>query len=85
MLSFVIFRKPVDPVALGIFPAYNDVIKHPMDLGTIRRKMDNGVYKTRRSCIDDVMLVWNNALTFNPPMHFVYNAALEFKNLTNTK
>jgi hypothetical protein len=31
------------------------------------------------------MLVWTNALTFNPPMHFVYNAALEFKNMTTAR
>lgn len=30
------FRKPVDAVALGIYPIYNQVITHPMDLGTIR-------------------------------------------------
>ncbi len=47
--------------------------------------MESGAYKNRQSCIDDVMLVWTNALTFNPPMHFVYNAALEFKNFTNNK
>ncbi len=29
------------------------------------------------------MLVWMNALTFNPPMHYVYNAALEFKKITS--
>ena len=26
-----------------------------------------------------------NALTFNPPMHYVYNAALEFKRITTAK
>ncbi len=31
------------------------------------------------------MLVWMNALTFNPPMHYVYNAALEFKKITTAR
>ena len=33
------FRKPVDPVALGIFPAYNQIITHPIDLGTIKTQI----------------------------------------------
>ena len=32
------FNQPVDPVALNI-PSYPDIIKHPMDLGTIRDKL----------------------------------------------
>jgi hypothetical protein len=38
-----------------------------------------------QACIDDLMLVWMNALTFNPPMHYVYNAALEFKKVTTSR
>ena len=30
------FRKPVDAIALGIYPAYFQVVTHPMDLGTMR-------------------------------------------------
>ena len=52
---------------------------------TSRRKIDRGKYTTKQQCIDDLMLVWMNALTFNPPMHYVYNAALEFKRLTEAR
>jgi hypothetical protein len=31
-----IFEEPVDPLKLGL-PDYFDVIKYPMDLGTVRR------------------------------------------------
>ena len=40
------FRKPVDPVALGIFPAYNQIITHPIDLGTIKTQI--GKRETRK-------------------------------------
>ncbi|KAJ0960258.1 hypothetical protein J5N97_001933 [Dioscorea zingiberensis] len=37
------FRKPVDPVELQI-PDYFDVISSPMDLGTIKSKLDRNLY-----------------------------------------
>jgi hypothetical protein len=33
-----IFHEPVDPIKLGI-PDYYDIIKNPMDLGTIKTKL----------------------------------------------
>lgn len=69
------FRKPVDPVALGIYPAYNQIITHPMDLGTIKTQIDEGFYTCKDSLIADIQLVWNNAKKFNPKGHFVYEAA----------
>ena len=33
----------VDPVKLGL-PDYFDVIKQPMDLGTIKRRLEQGTY-----------------------------------------
>ena len=43
-----------------------------MDLGTIRQNMDNGVYVTKDEAIADLMLVWDNAMTFNLPDHFIH-------------
>ena len=39
------FRAPVDHKGLGLFD-YLDVIKSPMDLGTIQTKYENGEYGT---------------------------------------
>jgi len=69
------FRKPVDPVALGIFPAYNQIITHPIDLGTIKTQIDNGLYNTKDELIADIQLVWNNAKKFNPIGHAVWENA----------
>jgi len=69
------FRKPVDPVALGIFPAYNQIITHPIDLGTIKTQIDNGLYNTKDELIADIQLVWNNAKKFNPMGHGVWENA----------
>ena len=38
-----VFNNPVDPVELGL-PDYFEVIKKPMDLGTVKKNVDQGSY-----------------------------------------
>lgn len=66
------FAEPVDPVALNI-PDYFDIIKKPMDLGTINKRMST--YTTVLDFANDVRLVISNALSYNAPGHEVYLAA----------
>jgi SAM-dependent methyltransferase len=72
------FNQPVDPVALGI-PDYFDVIQHPMDLGTVSKKLENGQYTEASQFIADVDLVWRNCLLYNPPNSDVCAWANELK------
>ena len=58
------FRQPVDPVLLGI-PDYFDVVKHPMDLQTIKTKLDTGRYADPWEFCDDVWLMFENAWLYN--------------------
>ena len=37
------FIKPVDAVKLGL-PDYHKLIKHPMDLATVKKRLDNNYY-----------------------------------------
>lgn len=60
-----LFLKPVDPIADGV-PSYLDEIKHPMDLGTMEKKLNMGEYRTMSQFHDDVMLIFINCRTFNP-------------------
>jgi len=60
------FLQPVDPVALNI-PDYFDVIKHPMDFGTIRKKLYAGEYEDVADFTADAYLVFSNACTYNHP------------------
>ena len=39
-----IFHAPVDPVKLGI-DDYSEIIKTPMDFGTIKNKLNNNIYE----------------------------------------
>lgn len=43
-----LFRKPVDPEKLRI-PHYPDIIKRPMDLQTVSKRLEAGSYATVRS------------------------------------
>ena len=43
-----------------------------MDLGTIRQKIDEGVYLKKEEAVEDLMQVWENAMTFNLPDHPIH-------------
>ncbi|KAL3771780.1 hypothetical protein ACHAW5_002394 [Stephanodiscus triporus] len=59
-----IFAAPVDPVALGV-PTYFDVIKEPMDLGTIKTMMENDEIDSPEEFARLIRLTFENAITFN--------------------
>lgn len=73
-----VFNSPVDPVELGL-PDYFEVIEKPMDLGTVKKQLDNGVYKTLPEARDDVNLTFDNAMLYNPEASVVWNMAKELK------
>ena len=58
------FADPVDPVGMGI-PHYAEIIKTPMDFGTIKGKYKGGRYASAEAFAADVRLVFRNATTFN--------------------
>ncbi|XP_031271766.1 transcription factor GTE8-like isoform X2 [Pistacia vera] len=60
------FNTPVDVVKLNI-PDYFTVIKHPMDLGTVKSKLVSGQYSSPLVFAADVRLTFSNAMTYNPP------------------
>jgi hypothetical protein len=49
-------------IGLTDYPA---VIKHPMDLGTIKGKIEKKKYVTLYQVAEDVRLVWDNCKTYN--------------------
>jgi len=73
-----VFNSPVDPVELGL-PDYFEVIKQPMDLGTIRKKLENGCYHSLDDFHNHVQITFDNAMLYNPEGSVVYNMANEMK------
>ncbi|CAL9110664.1 unnamed protein product [Musa textilis] len=70
-----VFDHPVDAVKLNI-PDYHTLIKHPMDLGTIRSKLTSGAYSSLWGFASDVRLTLENAMTYNPPNDDVHIMAV---------
>ncbi|GAB2285409.1 hypothetical protein Dimus_019862 [Dionaea muscipula] len=66
-----VFDKPVDVKGLGLHDYFN-VIKHPMDLGTVKSRLNTNWYKFPKDFADDVRLTFQNAMTFNPKGHDVH-------------
>jgi hypothetical protein len=73
-----VFNSPVDPIELGL-PDYFEVVKRPMDLGTIKKRLENGCYHSLEAFQVDVNLTFENAMLYNPEGSVVYNMAKEMK------
>ncbi|KAL2319068.1 hypothetical protein Fmac_032944 [Flemingia macrophylla] len=54
-----VFSEPVDPEEL---PDYHDIIKQPMDYGTVRKKLDKGLYPDLEQFEVGVAIFWNRFL-----------------------
>ncbi|KAL5622056.1 hypothetical protein BROUX41_006001 [Berkeleyomyces rouxiae] len=57
------FKQPVDPIADGV-PDYLQKIKKPMDLGTIRGKMERHEYNSSSEFSADVRQIFSNCYAY---------------------
>jgi hypothetical protein len=65
------FLEPVDAETLKLYDYY-DIIKDPVDLGTMKKKLDARQYINAQEIREDVMLMCNNCFLYNPadqPVH----------------
>ncbi|XWS10947.1 hypothetical protein CRYUN_Cryun38cG0042100 [Craigia yunnanensis] len=60
-----VFNKPVDVKGLGLHDYYS-IVKHPMDLGTVKTRLNKNWYKSPREFAEDVRLTYSNAMLYNP-------------------
>ncbi|KAL1920764.1 uncharacterized protein VTP21DRAFT_11399 [Calcarisporiella thermophila] len=78
------FLQPVDPIALNI-PDYFNVIKHPMDLSTIEKKLAAKEYAGPEEFEADMRLMFQNCYTYNPADNIVYQAGKQLEEIFNRK
>jgi len=70
--DIVHFQKPVDKDKL---PIYYEIIEHPMDFGSIERKLSMGEYRSYSEFKDDVQLIFSNAKKFNEKGSIIADSA----------
>jgi Bromodomain len=73
-----VFNMPVDPIALNL-PDYFHKIKYPMDLGTVKSRLQKGFYRSVGGAIADINQVFKNAMIYNAPSHSIHQLAKMMK------
>ncbi|KAK7320375.1 hypothetical protein VNO77_29792 [Canavalia gladiata] len=80
--TYGVYAEPVDPEEL---PDYHDVIEHPMDFATVRRKLANGSYSTLEQFENDVFLICSNAMQYNAAETIYHKQARSIQELARKK
>ncbi|KAK1210322.1 BRDT protein, partial [Pygoscelis papua] len=60
------FHQPVDAAALNL-PDYYSIIKKPMDLSTIKKRLEHNYYTKAAECIEDFKTMFLNCYLYNKP------------------
>lgn len=60
----ILFRDPVDPEKDQV-PDYLDIVKNPMDLSTIKEKLNTKAYSDSFEWKEDIMRIWQNATDYH--------------------
>ncbi|XP_023538306.1 transcription factor GTE3, chloroplastic-like [Cucurbita pepo subsp. pepo] len=79
-----VFNVPVDAKRLGLHD-YHKIITKPMDLGTVKMRLNKNWYKSPREFAEDVRLTFSNAITYNPKGEDVHIMAEQLSNVFEEK
>lgn len=66
-------------------PTYPKIVKKPMDLSTMRKKLDQGEYPIADKFFDDFKLMIRNCFAFNPAGTPVNQAGIELQRYFDEK
>lgn len=78
------FTTPVDAENLNL-PDYHQIIKQPMDLGTVKKKLENREYATPEEFASDVRLIFSNCYLYNRPETDVVSMCKKVEQLFENK
>ena len=75
------FASPVD---LHLYPSYASVVEYPMDLSTIKNRLDNRFYGQASDVESEVKFIYNNACKFNEPESDIVRLAKDIRDICLT-
>lgn len=78
------FQQPVDSKKLNL-PDYHKIIKQPMDLGTVKKRLENNYYWDAKECVSDVNTMFTNCYVYNKPGEDVVVMAQTLERLFTSK
>lgn len=78
------FQQPVDAKKLNL-PDYHKIITQPMDLGTIKKRLENTYYWSSKECVQDFNTMFTNCYIYNKPGEDVVVMAQALEKLFLTK
>lgn len=74
-MSLAIAEPFVAPVDLNLYPSYAYVVEYPMDLSTIKARLENRFYRRVTAVQYDVRYLYTNACKFNEPKSDIVRSA----------
>lgn len=72
-----------EKVCIQLYPDYYEVIKQPIAMSTIRKRITSNYYKSVLDFREDWRLMFNNARTYNQEGSWVYVDADEMEQIFN--
>lgn len=74
------FRSPVNATKLNL-PDYHRIVKYPMDLGTIKKRLESNYYYSAKECISDFNMMFTDCYLYNKPGEDVVMMATSLETL----
>lgn len=58
---------------------YHKIIKTPMDMGTIKKRLENNYYRSASECMQDFNTMFTNCYIYNKVRHCVCECVCELE------
>ena len=68
-------KKPCEET----YPDYYSIINNPMDMETIKKRIESNSYKTLKKFKSDVNLMFDNCIAYNDPTSILHQDAIELQ------
>jgi hypothetical protein len=71
----------ISPLLFPLLVDYHRIVKRPMDVKTVRARIERRDYQSKHECAEDIRIIWSNAMLYNGLGSKVYSAAKNVRQL----